>query len=54
VSFINLYAFFEDPEKEWRKKIAEEKQQEKCRQSDTQQYLFHCKGLPIEKYRKKM
>ena len=44
MSYINVYAFFEDPEKAWRKKIAEEKEREKYRQADTQQSLFPLQG----------
>ena len=44
MSYINVYAFFEDPEKAWRKKIAEEKEREKYRQSNPQQSLFPLQG----------
>jgi len=44
MSYINVYAFFEDPEKAWRKKIAEEKERDKNRQSDPQLSLFPLRG----------
>ena len=44
MSYINMYTFFEDPEKAWRKKIAEEKEREKNRQSNPQQSLFPLQG----------
>ena len=39
MSYINAYAFFEDPEKTWRKKIAEEKERERMRNHDPQMTL---------------
>lgn len=39
MSYINVYAFFEDPEKTWRKVIAEEKEREKIRKNDPQMAL---------------
>ena len=39
MSYINVYAFFEDPEKSWRKRIAEEKEQERIRNNSPQMIL---------------
>ena len=39
MSYINVYAFFEDPEKSWRKRIAEEKEQERIRNDSPQMVL---------------
>lgn len=40
MSYINVYAFFEDSKKAWRKKIVAENEREKYRQSNPQQSLF--------------
>lgn len=43
---INMYAFFEDPEKSWRKVIAEEKERERIRKIYPQMKLsFSYEGL---------
>ena len=39
MSYINVYSFFEDPEKSWRKVIAEEKERERMRYQDPQMTL---------------
>ena len=39
MSYINVYAFFEDPEKSWRKVVAEEKERERIRNNDPQTKL---------------
>ncbi|MEZ7936414.1 MAG: hypothetical protein QMB99_04425 [Paludibacteraceae bacterium] len=39
MSYINVYSFFEDPEKSWRKVIAEEKKRERMRYQDPQMTL---------------
>lgn len=39
MSYINVYAFFEDPEKSWRKVIAEEKERERLRKMNPQTKL---------------
>lgn len=39
MSYVNVYAFFEDPEKTWRKVIAEEKERERIRKNDPQMVL---------------
>ena len=39
MSYINVYAFFEDPEKSWRKRIAEEKELERIRNNSPQMVL---------------
>ncbi len=44
MSYINVYAFFEDPEKTWRKVIAEEKEREKLRLNNPQIMLFPTQG----------
>lgn len=43
-SYINVYAFFEDPEKSWRKIIAEEKEREKLKDNNPQRTLFPIQG----------
>jgi len=46
MSYINVYAFFEDPEKTWRKVIAEEKERERIRKNNPQTILdFEYEGL---------
>ncbi len=40
MSYINVYAFFEDPEKTWRKVIADEKERERIRKVNPQKTLF--------------
>lgn len=44
MSYINIYTFFEDPEKAWRKVIAEEKERERLRYNNPQTSLFPIKG----------
>ena len=39
MSYINVYSFFEDPEKSWRKVIAEEKERERMRYQDPRMTL---------------
>ena len=39
MSYINVYSFFEDPEKSWRKVIAEEKERERMRYQDPRMIL---------------
>lgn len=39
MSYINVYSFFEDPEKSCRKVIAEEKERERMRYQDPQMTL---------------
>jgi len=39
MSYINVYAFFEDPERTWRKIIAEEKERERICKNDPQTIL---------------
>jgi hypothetical protein len=41
---LDRYAFFEDPEKTWRKVIAEEKEREKLRLNNPQIMLFPTQG----------
>lgn len=46
MSYINVYAFFEDPERTWRKVIAEEKARERIRNNNPQTALtFEYEGL---------
>lgn len=46
MSYINVYAFFEDPERTWRKVIAEEKTRERMRNNNPQTALtFEYEGL---------
>jgi len=40
MSYINVYAFFEDPEKTWRKIVAEEKERERIRNNSSQTKLI--------------
>ncbi len=49
MSYINVYAFFEDPEKSWRNVIAAEKEREKLRCNNPQRTLFDMEGLTFEK-----
>lgn len=49
MSFINMYAFFEDPEKSWRKVIAQQEEREKQRKNNPQRTLFDMRGLTFEK-----
>jgi len=49
MSYINVYAFFEDPEKSWRKLIAMEKERERLRYNNPQRTLFDLEGLTFEK-----
>jgi Transposase DDE domain/Domain of unknown function (DUF4372) len=49
MSYIDVYAFFEDPEKSWRKVIAQEKERERLRYSNPQRTLFDLNGLTFEK-----
>ena len=44
MSYINMYAFFEDPEKAWRKVVAEQKERERIRTNDPQLVLSFTKG----------
>jgi len=44
MSYINVYSFFEDPEKAWRKRIAEEFEREKIKDSAPQRTLFPLQG----------
>ena len=39
MSYINVYSFFEDPEKSWRKVIADEKERERMRYQDPRMIL---------------
>ena len=44
MSYINVYAFFEDPERTWRKVIAEEKDRERLYKISPQTTLFPLQG----------
>ena len=44
MSYINVYAFLEDPEKTWRKVVAEEKERERIRKNNPQMTLNFIKG----------
>lgn len=44
MSYRNVYAFFEDPEKTWRKAIAEEKERERIRKNNPQMVLSFKQG----------
>ena len=44
MSYINMYAFFEDPEKTWRKVVAEQKERERMRTNDPQLVISFNKG----------
>jgi len=49
MSYINVYAFFEDPERTWRKVIAQEKERERIRKNNPQTTLdFEYKGLLLK------
>lgn len=39
MSYINMYVFFEDPEKSWRKVVTEQKEREKIRTNNPQMAL---------------
>ena len=46
MSYINAYAFFEDPERAWRKVIAEQNEKERIRKNNPQTALnFEYEGL---------
>ncbi len=47
MSYINAYAFFEDPERTWRKRIAEEKERERLLKNNPQTTLFPVQGAYI-------
>ena len=44
MSYINAYSFFEDPERTWRKVIADEKERERIRKNNPQTTLFAQQG----------
>lgn len=44
MSYINMYAFFEDPERSWRKVLAEEKERQRIHNNDPQLKLSFAKG----------
>ena len=44
MSYINAYSFFEDPERTWRKVIAEERERERIRKNNPQTTLFAQQG----------
>ena len=48
MSYINVYAFFEDPEKAWRKKIAEEKNARKTGNPTLSSPFSLYRGLAFE------
>lgn len=49
MSYINVYAFFEDPEKIWRKVIVEEKEQDKNTQKrPSDGTKFQTRGLLLK------
>lgn len=53
MSYINVYAFFEDPERTWRKVIADEKERERIRKNDPQMALCFDRGAYFKKTNKK-